>query len=62
MVFKFEGKGIYPISGFAKCCWSIHSNAVKLRKNVRSKQRKATPTQILHFHVKCRCPASSTSI
>jgi len=25
MVFKFEGKGMYPIFRFGKCCWSIHS-------------------------------------
>jgi len=25
MAFKFEGKEMYPIFVFAKCCWSIHS-------------------------------------
>jgi len=27
MAFKFEGKEMYPIFVFAKCCWSIHSKA-----------------------------------
>jgi len=62
MAFKFEGKEMYPIFGFAKCCWSIHSDVARLGKNAHSKQRKATPTQTMQFHVKCRCRASSTSI
>jgi len=48
MPFKFEGKEIYPIFVFAKCCWSM----VRLCKNAHIKQRKATPTQPLQFHVK----------
>jgi len=60
VAFKFEGKEMYPIFVFAKCCWSIHSKVVRLGKNARSKQRKATPTQTLQFHVKfwslCRFP------
>jgi len=43
---------MYPIVGFAKCRWSIHFNVVRLGKNAHSKQRKATPTQTLQFHVK----------
>ena len=62
MVFNFECKQMYPIFGFAKCCWSIHFNVVRLGKNAHSKQRKAIPTQTLQFHVNCRCPASLTSI
>ena len=46
MAFKFEGKEMYPIFVFAKCCWSIHSKLVRLGKNAHSKQRKATRTQI----------------
>jgi len=52
MTFKFEGKKMYPIFVFAKCCWSIHSKVVRLGKHTHSKQRKATPTQTLPFHVK----------
>jgi len=52
MAFKFEGKEMYPIFVFAKCCWSIHSTVVRLGKNAHSKQRNATPTQTLQFHVK----------
>ena len=40
-----------PIFAFAKC-WSIHSKAVRLSKIAHSKQRKATHTQTLNFHVK----------
>jgi len=36
---------MYPIFIFAKRCWSIHSTVVRLGKNARSKQRKATPKQ-----------------
>jgi len=25
MAFKIEGKEMYPIFAFAKCCWSVHS-------------------------------------
>ena len=28
MAFKFEGKEIYSIFAFAKCCWSIHAIGV----------------------------------
>ena len=65
MAFKFERKEMYPIFVFAKCCWSIHSKVVRFGKHAHSKQRKATPTQTLQFHVKFTqptCPASSASI
>ena len=52
MAFKFEGKEMYPIFVFAKCCWSIHSTVVRLGKKAHTKQRNATPTQTLQFHVK----------
>jgi len=52
IAFKFKGKEMHPIFVSAKCCWSIHSQVVRLGKNAESKQRKATPTQILQFHVK----------
>jgi len=42
MAFKLEGKETYLIFVFAKCCWSIHSKVVSLRKNAHRKQRKAT--------------------
>jgi len=52
-----------PIFVFAKCCWSIHSKVVRLGKHAHSKQRKATLTQPLQFHIKCMCmPGSSASI
>jgi len=43
---------MYPIFVFPKGCWSIHSKVVKLSKIAYSKQRKATSTQTLQFHVK----------
>jgi len=52
MTFKFEGKELYPIFVFVKCCWSIHSKVVRLGCNAHSKRRKATPTQTLQFYVK----------
>jgi len=30
MAFKIEGKEMYPIFVFVKCCWSIHSKVVRL--------------------------------
>jgi len=54
MSFKSEGKEMYPIFVFAKCCWSM----VRLGMNAHSKQRKATPTQTLQFHVKFMCMPS----
>jgi len=41
-----------PIFVFAKCCWSMHSKEIRLGKHAHSKQRKATGTQTLQFHVK----------
>ena len=52
MAFQFEWKQMHPIFVFAKCCWSVHSEVGKLSKNAHSKQRKATHTQTLQFHVK----------
>jgi len=52
MAFIFEGKEMHSIFVFAKCCWSIHSKVIRLGKNAHSKQREATPTQTLQFHVK----------
>jgi len=28
MALKIEGKEMYPIFVFAKCCWSVHSKVV----------------------------------
>jgi len=59
MVFKSEGKKMYPIFVFAKCCWSIHSKVAMYTAD------KATPTQTLPSHVKFMwpaCPTSSASI
>jgi len=39
MVFKSEGKEMYPIFVCAKCCWSIHSS-VKVCKHARNQQKK----------------------
>jgi len=62
MAFKFEGKNV-PHLYFRKCCWSIHSNVVRLDKHAQSKQRKATTTKLCRFTASlCTCPASSASI
>jgi len=45
MSFKIEGKEMYPIFVFVRCCWSVHSMVVRRGKHAHSKQRKATPTQ-----------------
>jgi len=55
MAFKFEGNEVHPIFVFAKCCRSIHSRVVRLGKHAHHRQRKATPTQTLQFHVKFMC-------
>jgi len=52
MAFQIEGKEMYPIFVFVKCCWSIHSRVVRLGKHAHRKQRKATRTPALQFHVK----------
>jgi len=52
MELKIEGKEMYPIFVFTKCCWRFHTIMVRLGKHVHSKQRKTTPTQLLQFHVK----------
>jgi len=63
MAFKYEGKEMCNIFVFAKCCGSIHSKVLRLGKNAHNKQRKATPTQTLQFHVNFMyMPASSSSI
>jgi len=49
MAFKIEGKEMYPIFVFVKCCWSVHSKVVRLGNHAHSKQRKATPRQTLRF-------------
>jgi len=55
MVFKIEGKEMHTIVVFSKCCWSVHSKVVRLGKHAHRKQKKATPTQTLLFHVKFMC-------
>jgi len=62
MAFKIEGKEMYPIFVFAKCCLTVHSKVVWLGKNAHSKQRKATPTQTLKFPVKFMCMPCQFSI
>jgi len=65
MAFKPEGKEMYTIFVFAKRCWSIDPKVVRFGKHARSRQKKATPTQLLPFHVKFMygiCPASSAFI
>jgi len=52
MAFKCQAKEMYPIFVFAKYCWSIHSKVIRLGKNAKRKQRKATPIQTPQFHVK----------
>jgi len=56
MAFKIEGKEMWPAFVFAKCGWSVRSiKVVALGKHAHSKQRKATPTQLLQFRVKFMC-------
>jgi len=55
MAVKIEGKEVHPIFVFAKCCWSVQSQVVKLGKHAHSEQRKTTPTQTPQFHVKFMC-------
>jgi len=55
MAFKIEGKEIYPIFVFAKCCWSVHSKVVRLGKHAHGKQKTNIPTKNLQFHVKFMC-------
>ena len=50
MAFKFEGKEIYRIFVFAKCCWSIHSKVATLGKNAHNKQNRS------HYHTKSSVP------
>ena len=40
MAFKIEGKEMYPIFVYAKCCWSIHSKLVRLGKHAHSRQER----------------------
>jgi len=54
MTFKIEGKEMYIIFLFEKCC-SVHSEVVRLGKHAYSKQRKATLTQPLQFHISLMC-------
>jgi len=58
MAFKIEGKEMYSIFVFARCCWSVHSKVVRLGKHAHSNQRKATPTQTLQFHVQFMCSSA----
>ena len=54
MAFKSEGKEMYPIVVFAKCCWSIHSKVVRLGKHVHSKKKSNSHTNSaisLQFYV-----------
>jgi len=63
MAFKFEGKKMYPIFVFAKCCWSIHSKVARLGRKRPQQQRKATPTQPMQVHFKLMyMPVSSPTV
>jgi len=55
MAFKIEGKEMYP-SLFLQCCFGQFTPKWKGLASMRTaKQRKATPTQPLQFHVKFMC-------
>jgi len=45
MAFKIEGKEMYLIFVFAKCCWSVHSYVVRFGKHA-----KTIAAQTLQFH------------
>jgi len=65
MVFKIEGKAMYPISIFAKCSWSIHSKVISLSKHsLRTATREKPLAQKLCCFTSrlCTCPSSSASI
>jgi len=62
MAFDIEGKEMYTAFVFAKFCWSVHSKVGRLGKHAHSKQRKATPTQPLQFHIKFMCMTCQFSI
>jgi len=44
MAFKVEGKEMYPIIVFTMCCWSVHSQVVRLSKHAHSKQKNHSHT------------------
>ena len=59
MAFKIEGKEVYPIFVFTKCCWSVHSLVVRLGKHAHSNHRKTIPTRTLSFmSSSCACPTN----
>ena len=45
MAFKIEGKEMYPIFVFAKCCWSVHSKVYS-----KAWQAFAQQTEKSHSH------------
>ena len=63
MAFQIEGKEMYPIFVFVKCCWSIHSRVVRLG-SVRTANREKPLSHKLCGNTTslCRCPTSSVSI
>ena len=62
MAFQCEGKEVYPIFVFAKCCWSIHSKVVRFGKHAHHRE-KPLPHKLCSFTSSlCACPASSASI
>ena len=44
MAFKFEGKEMYPIFVFAKCCWLVHC------KWYKAWQERSEQTEKSHSH------------
>jgi len=63
MAFEIEGKEMYPIFVFAKCCLTVHS------QSGMAWQECAQQTEKSHSHTNsevscqvCVCPASSASI
>ena len=52
-----------PIIVFAKSCWSIHSEVVKLARMRTANREKPLPRKLCSFTSRlCTCPASSTSM
>jgi len=63
MAFEIEGKEMYPIFVFAKCCWSIQSKVVKTWQACAQRTEKPLPYKLCSYTSSlCTCPASSRQV
>jgi len=59
MAFKIEGKEMYPIFVFAKCCWSVHPKGLASMRTANGE--KLFPHKLCRFMSSlCACRASSS--